>query len=203
VDTNGSAWRHYDYRYGTGCFTPRLQETKFAKQFGAQRKRIRTMFPHSSEEEIDRINDSYYLTFPGVKHYHDYCYRSAQERAYTENLCGVRYYGTSGHKLINILIQGSSASYLKLKIKELYDYSTTHGIKSRYQMNIHDENSWEQYEGEEEIFFEYKRIMEEWPGLPVPIVAEMEVTTTNWAEKKGVTNLAELHACLGGGPLRE
>jgi DNA polymerase I-like protein with 3'-5' exonuclease and polymerase domains len=64
-------------------------------------------------------------------------------------------------------------------------------------MNIHDELSWERHKTETEVFFEFQRIMQDWPDTQVPIVAEMDVTTTTWADKKGVHNLEELRLCLG------
>ncbi len=39
--------------------------------------------------------------------------------------------------------------------------------------------------------------MQDWPDTQVPIVAEMDVTTTTWADKKGVNNLEELRLYLG------
>ena len=89
--------------------------------------------------------------------------------------------------MINMLIQGSGAYFLKWKIRQLYDYSKAHGIKSRFQMNIHDELSWEKHKDESmDIFYEFQRIMETWADSLVPIVAEMEVSTSTWANKKGL-----------------
>lgn len=174
------------------------KRVNFAKNYGAQLKKIREMFPEYPEDVCIRINDAYYNAFPGVKAYHDYCYMRAQHYACTSSLFGPKYYGVSGHKLINMLVQGSSAFYLKLKIIELYQYSKTHNIKTRWQMQIHDELSWEYHtEDNPAIFFEFKKIMEDAPDLYVPLVAEMEVTTSTWKEKKGVNNLDELQVCLG------
>lgn len=171
--------------------------TNFAKNYGAQLSRIRQMFPTKSEEEVRRINDAYYTAFPGVKFYHQYCYDRALQYSHTTNLFGIKYYGVSGHKLINLLIQGSSAYYLKWKIRQLYDYWKEKGYKSRWQMQIHDELSWEKHKNDSpEIFFEYQQIMQDWPETKVPIVAEMDVTTTTWAEKKGVHSLDELRIYL-------
>lgn len=159
----------------------------FAKNYGAGRGKVAQMFPEYSDDQIDRIDAAYYLAFPGVKHYHDYCYRLALQQAYATNLFGVRYYGVSGHNLINILIQGSSASFLKWKIRQNYDYRREHHIKSMFQMNIHDEMSWCKHKEDSlDVFYAYKRIMEDWPDTLIPIVAEMEITYTNWAEKKKV-----------------
>jgi DNA polymerase I-like protein with 3'-5' exonuclease and polymerase domains len=174
------------------------KRTNFAKNYGAQRAKIRQMFPRKTEEEVTRINNAYYAAFPGVKDYHEYCNIRAQNYSFTENLFGIRYYGVSGHKLINLLIQGSAAYYLKLKIRELYDYSKAHDIKSKWQMQIHDELSWERYfKDAPEVFFEFKKIMQDWTDTMVPLVAEMDATVTTWAEKKGVDSLDELRVLIG------
>ena len=169
------------------------KRTNFAKNYGAQYNKIRQMFPEKTEEECRRIDNAYYTAFPGVKSYHNYCYQRATE-SYTVNLFGVKYYNVSGHKLINMLIQGSAAFYLKWKIRQVYDYMKAKNLKSKWQMQIHDELSWEKYQGEDAEFFEFQRIMQDWPDGLVPIVADMEVTTTTWAEKKEVETLEEFQS---------
>ena len=52
------------------------------------------------------------------------------------------------------------------------------------QMQIHDEISYEIYPGEEKHVKEFKRIMQKFDGSYVPIVADLEFTTTNWADKE-------------------
>ena len=199
-------WEPRDVHAATTCYAfnvtpddPKFKELRsigktinFAKNYGAQRTRIRQMFPKASDAEIDRINNAYYLAFPGVKHYHNYCYGLADYQNYATNLFGVRYYGVSGHNLINMLIQGSGASLLKWKIRQVYEYSKAHGMKSKLQMNIHDELSWLKHKDEFEIFFELKKIMEDWDATLIPIVAEMEATATTWSAKKGIHNIKEL-----------
>ena len=168
------------------------KRTNFAKNYGAQYGKIRQMFPDKTEEECRRIDQAYYTAFPGVKSYHTYCYARAME-SHTVNLFGVRYYNVSGHKLINMLIQGSAAFYLKWKIRQLYDYCKANNVKSRWQMQIHDELSWEKHKDDSlETFIELQRIMGDWSDALVPIVAEMDVTKTTWADKKAVEGLDEL-----------
>ena len=141
------------------------------------------MYPDKSDEECQRINDAYYKAFPGVKNYHQYCYNRASY-SYTVNMFGVKYYNVSGHKLINMLVQGSAAYYLKQKLVELDRYIQSKHLKTRMQMNIHDEVDFEVAEGEQDQLWEFKRIMEDWPEGQVPIVADPDWSTTNWAEKK-------------------
>ena len=159
------------------------KRVNFAKNYGAQFGRIKVMFPDYDDETIHRIDDAYYKAFPGVKKYHDYCYKIVQLQAYTPNLFGVKYYGLSGHKLINCLVQGSGAYLLKERIKAVDDYIQEHKLKSRMQMQIHDEISYEIYPGEEQHVKEFKRIMQEFKDGIVPIVADLEFTTTSWADK--------------------
>ena len=168
------------------------KRVNFAKNYGAQYGKICQMFPERTPEECRRIDAAYYTAFPGVKEYHSYCYRRAQEFSWTANMFDVKYYGLSGHKLINTLVQGSAAVFLKLKIIELNDYMEKHNLKSKLQMQIHDELSWCLYKGEEAEFFKLQEIMETWEDTMVPIVADMEITHTNWAEKFEVNKIEEM-----------
>lgn len=165
------------------------KRVNFAKNYGAQYGKICQMFPDRTPEECRKIDAAYYTAFPGVKAYHNYCYQRASECAYTGNLFSINYYGVTGHKLINMLVQGSAAFYLKLKIIELYEYMKKHNIKSRIQMQIHDELSWEKHKDEAEVFFEFKHIMEDWDDALVPVVADMELTKTTWAEKFEINSI--------------
>jgi len=159
------------------------KRVNFAKNYGAQYDKIKSLFPEFDEETIVRINESYYKAFPGVKKYHEYCYNLAKAQGFGTNLFGGRYYGVSGHKLINMLVQGSGAYLLKQKIIELDSYIQHNKLRSRMQMNIHDEISFEIYPSEEEHIREFKRIMEDVEDTLVPIVADVEVTETTWAKK--------------------
>ena len=58
--------------------------------------------------------------------------------------------------------------------------------KSRFQMNIHDELSFEIYNGEEFLVPVIKKIMEDVDWMTIPVVADVEKTNTNWAEKENV-----------------
>ena len=143
------------------------------------------MFPKLPLEQQIALNEAYYKAFPEVKSYHNYCYRIANAQPYVTNLWGVRYWNVNGHNLINMLVQGSSAYYLKMKIIELYDYLKNK--KTRMQMNIHDEISYEWHDDDGvEVMLECQRIQSSWPGALIPFVSDAEVTETTWAEKKEI-----------------
>jgi DNA polymerase I-like protein with 3'-5' exonuclease and polymerase domains len=155
------------------------------------------MFPEYDAETARRIDAAYYTAFPGVKKYHDYCYMRAELSSNTQNLFGIRYYGVSGHKLVNMLVQGSAAYYLKWKIRELYDYSKKHNLKSKWQMQIHDELSWSFcLDDGVDTLFAFKQIMEDWADGLVPVVADMEITTSTWDAKKEVKTVDQVQEII-------
>ena len=164
------------------------KRVNFAKNYGASIVRIRAMFPTLSEAQIKAIDESYYKAFPGIRKYHEYCEAVARTEPYAVNMFGVKYYGVSGHNLKNMLVQGSAAYLLKEKIREIMEYLHSIGAKSKFQMNIHDENSFKRHKDDSmEIFYRIKEIMEDWSDCQVPIIAEMEVTQTTWAEKHSLS----------------
>ena len=170
------------------------KRVNFAKNYGAQFGKIKEMFPEYDDEQIHKIDDAYYLAFPGVKAYHQYCEQMANQRAYLSNMFGVRYYGASGHNLINMLVQGTGAYYLKWKIVQVDEYLRTHNCKSELMMQIHDELQFKKHKDDDpQIFFDIKKIMEEWDDTYIPIVADMEVTTTTWADKYEVESVEEFY----------
>lgn len=169
------------------------KRVNFAKNYGAELSRIKQMFPDKSHEECVQINSAYYKAFPGIKNYHEYCTQRALNFSNTENLFHVRYYNVNGHKLKNMLIQGSAAFFLKWKIIQLHNYCQLNNIKSKFQMQIHDELSWEWDPADPpEVFFKFKEIMEDWNAAQIPIIADMEVSTTTWADKEEITTLTGL-----------
>lgn len=170
------------------------KRVNFAKNYGAQFNKIKEMFPEYDDEQVHKIDDAYYLAFPGVKEYHNYCYTIANQKAYMQNMFGVKYYGASGHNLINMLVQGTGAYYLKWKIVQVDNYLREHNCKSQLMMQIHDELQFKKHKDDDpKIFFEIKKIMETWDDTLIPIVADMEVTQTTWADKYEVEKVEDFY----------
>lgn len=157
------------------------KRVNFAKNYGAQRGKISEMFPDYDDATITAIDGGYYKAFPGIKYYQDYCYQLANYQPYATNLFGVRYWNVSGHNLINMLIQGSSATLLKKKIVEIYNFLKPY--KTKMLLPIHDEIQFLTYNDELHLLPQIKAIMEDWE-VYVPIVADMELTRTYWSEKE-------------------
>lgn len=111
-------------------------------------------------------------------------------KGYVTNLYGRRYYlesSTNYYKANNYLIQGTGADALKEVEIKICDYLKNK--KSRFILPIHDELAIEVAPGEEdEVPKKIKEFMESVNDVIkwIPMVAEVEMTKTNWADKKGV-----------------
>lgn len=197
IESDGTAWTPLDVHGATTKTAFGITEdhpdfhklryigkrVNFSKNYGAGIDVTRRMFPNYSEEEIERIDSAYYKVFPGVKEYHNYCYARASQ-PYTSNLFGVRYYNVSGHNLRNMLVQGSAAYLLKTKIVEVYNYIKNSPYNINLAMQIHDELIFEIGEGTDySVLKDIANILETWEDTLVPIVADIEITESSWADK--------------------
>jgi DNA polymerase-1 len=158
--------------------------TNFAKNYGATKNALMEQFGFE-ESVATKLDKAYYQAFPKILDYQTLVRKIYYQRGYVRNMYGRRYYMTDKrfvYRLYNYLVQGSCADMLKSKILDVDNLLTPY--KSRFQMNIHDEMSFEIYEGEEFLVEKIKAIMEDVPKMIVPVVAEVELASRNWAEKE-------------------
>ena len=158
--------------------------TNFAKNYGATKNALMEQFGFE-ESVATKLDKAYYQAFPKILDYQTLVRKIYYQRGYVRNMYGRRYYMTDKrfvYRLYNYLVQGSCADMLKSKIVDVDNLLTPY--KSRFQMNIHDEMSFEIYDGEEFLVEKIKAIMEDVPKMIVPVVAEVELASKNWAEKE-------------------
>lgn len=165
------------------------KSTNFAKNYGATTKALMEQFGFD-KETAEKLNNGYYRAFPKILDYQKAVTQSFYRRGFVKNRYGRRYYLDNKrfvYKLYNYIIQGTCADMLKEKIVEIDKLLLPY--KTRFQMNIHDELSFELYKGEEFLLPLIKQIMEDVDWMIIPTVSDLEVTKTNWAEKKEVNVL--------------
>lgn len=93
-----------------------------------------------------------------------------------------------------MLVQGTGAYYLKQKIVLVDKYLINHKCKSKLCMQIHDELQFLWHKDDDpQIFFDIKHIMEDWEDTKVPIVADMELTTSTWDSKVEVESVGDFY----------
>ena len=157
--------------------------TNFAKNYGATTKALMEQFGFD-QETAKKLNDGYYRAFPKILDYQKAVSQTFYRRGFVKNRYGRRYYLDNSrfvYRLYNYVIQGTCADMLKEKIIEIDKLLLPY--KTRFQMNIHDELSFEFYNGEEFLIPLIKQIMEDVDWMVVPAVSDLEITKTNWAEK--------------------
>lgn len=161
------------------------KRANFLKNYGGGKGALMTKLK-ITEEIADALNRGYYEAFPKVLDYQKWVDKQVMAYGKIENLLGRNYYfkDTSfAYKGYNYLIQGSCADYVKLKEIEIAKFLEPY--ETKMIMPIHDEIIFSVKKGEEHLVSKLKEIMEDANIImpQVPMVAEIEYTESNWADK--------------------
>jgi DNA polymerase-1 len=165
------------------------KSTNFAKNYGCGAKTLADNL-NVDLETATKLSDAYNSAYPGVIKYQQKVQADLAIMGYVTNLYGRRYYlekSTNYYKANNYLIQGTGADALKEVEIKICDYLKDK--KSRFILPIHDEIAIEVHPDEESYVPKtIKGFMEEVGDVIkwVPMVSEVEMTETSWADKKEV-----------------
>lgn len=163
--------------------------TNFAKNYGGGIAALNgIMGDKVSQDVIRKLNDAYDTAFPKVKEYGEEVTRRLSIEGQVRSLAGRRYSSSNSrlyYKCNNYVIQGSGVDILKRALIRLDEFIIKNNLKTRVQMAIHDELSFLVHKDEELLVETYfKSLMEVNDfGMEVPIVCDVEKTTTNWGDK--------------------
>lgn len=165
------------------------KRVNFALIYGSSLKKIQEILADCDPNIVAKLYNGFKSKFKDVKTYSNWVSHNwVKNNGYVTNLLGRRYYldDTKGiYKLNNYLIQGSAADIIKLVIIRVDEFLRSHKYKTRLQGCIHDELCICVAEGEHDVIYMIKKIMETTAKTFVPLVAEISISNTNWAEKKG------------------
>ena len=165
------------------------KSTNFAKNYGCGAKTLAENLGIDLETAT-KLSDAYNNAYPGVIKYQQKVQSELALKGYVSNLYGRKYYiekSTNYYKGNNYVIQGTGADALKEVEIKICEYLKDK--KSRFILPIHDELALEVHPDEEdEVPRKVKEIMESVGDVIkcVPMVSEVEMTDTNWAEKHEV-----------------
>ena len=163
------------------------KRVNFALIYGGSLNKIKQILADIDPEIVTRLYNGFLTSFKDVATYGRYVNEQwLKNGGFVTNLLGRRYYMTDSrdvYKLNNYLIQGSAADIIKTCIIKIDKMLKEEGYKTKLQGCIHDEVCVCVAEGEHDVLYKIKEIMEKTCKTFVPLVAEIEVTTTNWAEK--------------------
>lgn len=163
------------------------KRVNFALIYGASLRKVQEAVADADPEIVAKLYNGFHARFKDVATYGRWVTRQwVTNNGFATNLLGRRYYiedSKDVYKLNNYLIQGSAADMIKLVIIRIDNMLRAKGYKTRLQGCIHDELCVCVAEGEHDVIYEIKNIMEHTIKTFVPVVAEIEVTTTTWADK--------------------
>lgn len=163
--------------------------TNFAKNYGGGVAALNNIMGDKvSSDVIDKLDQAYDTAFPKVKEYGNEVTRRLRVYGEVRSLAGRKYTCRDTrffYKCNNYVIQGSGVDILKRALIRLDEFIIKNNLKTQVQMAIHDELSFLVHEDEEGIVETYfKTLMEVNDfGMEVPIVCDVEKTTTNWGDK--------------------
>lgn len=165
------------------------KSTNFAKNYCCGAKTLASNLDIDLETAT-KLSDAYNSAYPGVIEYQKSVQAELNLKGFVTNLYGRRYYlekSTNFYKGNNYVIQGTGADALKEVEIKICEYLKDK--KSRFILPIHDELAIEVAPDEESYVPKAIKEMMESIGNTIkylPMVAEVEATDTNWAEKKEV-----------------
>lgn len=166
------------------------KRVNFALIYGSSLRKIQEILADCDSDVVAKLYNGFKTKFKDVKTYSNWVAMNwVKNGGYVTNLLGRRYYLTDPkdvYKLNNYLIQGSAADIIKLVIIKVDNFLRKNKLKTRLQGCIHDELCICVAEGEHNVVPQIKKIMETTVKTFVPLVAEISLSNTNWAEKKGV-----------------
>ena len=165
------------------------KSTNFAKNYGCGAKTLASNL-NIDLETATKLSDAYNKAYPGVIEYQKEVQAQLNMKGFVTNLYGRRYYlekSTNFYKGNNYVIQGTGADAMKEAEIKICDYLKDK--KSRFILPIHDEIAVEIHPDEESFVpKQLKEYLEECGEVIkyVPMVSEVEMTESNWADKKEV-----------------
>lgn len=201
-DDTGNVWKGVDLHTQSTCnafpdvdvSSPEFKKLRyigkrvnFALIYGASLRKVQEAVADADPDTVARLYNGFHSRFKDVATYGNWVSNQwAHTGGYVTNLLGRRYYINESkdvYKLNNYLIQGSAADMIKLVIIRIDNMLRKNGYKSKLQGCIHDELCVCVAEGEHDVIYKIQEIMQNTVKTFVPVVAEIEVTNTTWADK--------------------
>lgn len=202
-DETGEEWKGIDLHTQSTCNafpgvdvkSPEFKKLRyigkrvnFALIYGASLRKVQEAVADAEPEVVAKLYHGFHDRFKGVAEYGSWVSKQWANSGdgHVTNLLGRRYYikdSKDVYKLNNYLIQGSAADMIKLVIIRIDKMLRDGGYKTKLQGCIHDEICICVAEGEHDVIYKIQNIMEHTVKTFVPVVAEIEVTSTTWADK--------------------
>lgn len=136
-------------------------------------------------QDAREILNNYHDSWPGIKRVQTAIQSRLAERGYITTLFGRHLHPESDHKALNALIQGCAADLLRMSAVKVHDFLRHDGLESHIVNMIHDEIMFDAVHTELPILHQKVPLLMSDGRIEeiVPVVVDMEVSYTTWAEK--------------------
>ncbi len=150
------------------------------------------------QEQCQKYIDDYLAKYLGVKRFINKYNREVKKSGQVENSFGrVRHLpgalsrefwrqGRAQRQAVNFVIQGTAADMFKTAVVRVDEFLIAQKAKTKIVNLVHDEIQLYMPKDEIPLLRGIKERMEDFPDYTVPILADFEWTTQNWARKKAM-----------------
>lgn len=175
-------------------FRSAAKTTNFCLNYGGGIRALQhhELLKNLSEAEIVGLYKGFYSAYQGATKFTANVKRYIKQHYRIKNMFG-RIYSISdvsqNYKAPNWMVQGACADYMKYLGTLLLDYLHMNNYKSRLISQIHDEWQVEVSNADPpNVIYEIKKLLndEGYKWFKIPLTCDLEITYTNWAEKKGI-----------------
>lgn len=134
------------------------------------------------------VLDRFHARWPGIGRVVRGLKEANAERGYIRTINGFPLHPESEHKMLNMLVQSGAAEFTRRSLRITYKELGKLGFQSHLVCTVHDENALDVLADE---FYALAELVPVWmdcfPEVSevVPITTSLEVSDTNWADKKG------------------
>lgn len=161
------------------------KQTFLSLSYGGGLPAIRRYFVDLDWQGARRVKDDFYRAWPEMALLQQMLLDRVKERGYITTLFGRHLHPESEHKVINTLIQGCAADLMRQALVKTHYGLIEKGLEAHLVSNVHDELFLDSPLDELPTLH---KLVPQWMDYEpvskvVPILADMEWTTTNWAEK--------------------
>lgn len=169
----------------------KAKQTFLSLSYGGGLPAIRRYFKDLSWDGAKQVKDSFYKAWPEMQVLQLMLLEKIESRkthnepGYITTLFGRHLHPESDHKVINALIQGCAADLMRYSLVEIHKGLKAEKMVSHLVLPVHDEA---QIDAPIDEVDRLSKLVPVWMDFPqvsavVPILVDMEWTTTTWADK--------------------
>lgn len=178
-------------------YRAKAKTANFTVLYGGSEQAINeTVFESKNYEKAKVFYNKFKQTYPGIIAFQNWCGEQVKKYNIIQNNFGRVYHWASPmlsafRHIASCMVQGVCADLLKDRLIAVNAYLRETKSNIKIIILLHDEIAFDVPSNEIDKILKIKEIMEYMPIWTVPVVCEIEISQTNWAEKRKVETIRE------------